>query len=651
MAKCKTTSLLLAFVAFVHLNAQEPSKLVPSKVIGTLAFNTTDNFEKAFDGDKSTAYVSYNRTGGWVGADLGEKHIITKIAFCPQSSNSQNMVLGVFEGANSPDFGGAIPLHLIAEIPDEDMMTEFVVGCTKGFRYIRYLGPNNKNCRIAEFEIYGYAGEGDDSKIPQITNLPSVVIHTERALDIINKEVYRKGIVSFISEDGQIYTDSLEIKGRGNASWSFPKKPYRLKLYNKTNVLGLPANEKNWTLINNYGDKTLMRNHLAFDLSERLELAYTPAIKYVNVFLNGEYKGCYQLCDQMEVADKRIEVEKMEVEDIAFPNLSGGYLLEIDAYAYSEASWFESNKKVPVTVKYPKDDEIVPIQYNYIKEHFNKMEAALFSPEFKDPEKGYRKYMDIESFIRHFLVGEISGNTDTYWSVYMYKKRNDDLFYFGPVWDYDLAYENDYRTYPINTNPDWIYATKGSTANGARVMVNRLFEDPAFVNQLKSIYAQYRDNDIISEDALLSVVDNSAEELEESQTLNFLRWNIMNNKVHENPVVHGSYSAEVENIRRYINGRIAWMDNKLEYSATDKSTATVSPSLKTLHNISVLANNDMIHIRGIETPILIEIVNAEGKILFNGIANDSSISLPFAKGFYIVRISDEKQSLSVKCIL
>jgi len=648
MTKCRIIYSLIIFVASVHLSAQESSKLVPNEIIGKQMFYAND-LKKAFDGDKSTAYVSYNSTGDWVGLDLGEKHIITQIAFYPQEYYSQNMLLGVFEGANNPDFGDAIPLHLIAEVPDKDNMTELVVDCTKGFRYIRYLGPSGKNCRIAEFDIYGYEGEGDDSKMPQITNLPSVVIHTEGALDIIEKDVYRKGIVSFISEDGQVYTDSLEIKGRGNASWGFPKKPYRLKLYNKTNVLGLPAKEKNWTLISNHGDKTLMRNYLAFDLSERVELTYTPAIKFVNVFLNGEYKGCYQLCDQMEVAEKRIEVENMEVEGTTLPNLSGGYLLEIDAYAYSEVSWFESNKKVPVTVKYPKDDEIVPAQYNYIKEHFNKMEAALFSPEFKDPEKGYRKYMDIESFIRHFLVGEISGNTDTYWSVYMYKKRGDDRFYFGPVWDYDLAYENDRRTYPINTNPNWLYATKGSAANGARAMVNKLFEDPAFVNQLKSIYAQYRDNDVISEDALLAVVNNSAEELEESQKLNFLRWNIMNTIVHENPIIHGSYSAEVENIRRYISGRISWMDKKLEYSATDNSTTSLS--LETSHNISVLANNDMIHIKGIETPIMVEIINVEGKILFNEIVNDYSLSLPFAKGFYIVRISDEKQSTSIKCIL
>jgi len=124
-----------------------------------------------------------------------------------------------------------------------------------------------------------------------------------------------------------------------------------MKLNHKTNLLGLAAVEKNWTLINNYGDKTLMRNLLAFDLSKRMEMPYTPAGKPVDVFLNGEYKGTYQLCDQIEVTTGRIEVKKMKTSSVILPLLSGGYLLEMDAYANQEISWFNSaNKQVPVTI-------------------------------------------------------------------------------------------------------------------------------------------------------------------------------------------------------------------------------------------------------------------------------------------------------------
>ena len=213
----------------------------------------------------------------WAGLDFGEPHVITEIAYCPRETMQSRLILGVFEGANNPDFGDAIPIFVITETPNNNALTRKNIQTTKAFRYVRYVGPNDSRGNIAEIEFYGYKSAGDNSKLYQTTNLPSIIIHTENAQDVVVKDLYLRGIISVISENGtKIYSDSLEIKGRGNASWEFPKKPYRIKLYNKTNLLGLPAKEKNWTLINNYGDKTLMRNLLAFDLSKRFELPYTP---------------------------------------------------------------------------------------------------------------------------------------------------------------------------------------------------------------------------------------------------------------------------------------------------------------------------------------------------------------------------------------
>src|SRR5690606_16936448 len=152
----------------------------------------------------------------------------------------------------------------------------------------------------------------------------------------------------------------------------------------------------------------------------------------------------------------------------------------------------------------------------YIISHFNSMERALFSSDYKDETIGYSKYIDKESFVRHFLVGEFSGNTDTYWSTYLYKKRNEDVFRFGPVWDFDIAYENDYRTYPINNNSDWIYSSRGSSAGEARSIINRLLSDSVLFEKIRSVYAFYRDRGILSESALLNVVDDYTTELEES---------------------------------------------------------------------------------------------------------------------------------------
>ena len=658
--------LLFLFGSFFHAVAQNNSQKLPAThIIGVESVDydtgnpstTVNTCANAFDGDFNTIFASYQRSGGWVGLDLGEKHIITKVEYCPRKDWAHRLLLGVIEGANKSDFGDAVPLCMITETPPQNIMTAQTIDCSKGFRYVRYVGPNDQRCNIAELAFYGYAGNGNDSKLFQTTNLPDVIIHTANAADIVSKEEYVKGIVSIVSENGtKIYTDSLDIRGRGNASWGFPKKPYRMKLYHKTSVLGLPAVEKNWTLINNYGDKTLMRNLLAFDLSQRFQMPYTPAGTPVNVYLNGEFQGCYQLCDHIEVATNRVDISKMTANDVALPNLSGGYCIEMDAYWASENLYFFSQRGVPVSFKYPKIDEINTAQFDYIKSHFNLMETAVFSSNFKDPVNGYRKYLDLETFIRFFLIGEISGNTDTYWQTYLYKKRNNDKLFSGPVWDFDLAYENDVRTYPINTRTgsNWIYASTGSVLHGSvRDMVNRLFTDVEFFNQMKSIYAYYRDQQFITEEILLDVVDSYANDLEDSQKLNFMRWNILNSIVHQNPRTYGSYAGEVENVKNYIKGRIRWMDLKLSYTPQKpeepgKPTSTEEVLFK---DVTVRAYFGMIRIEGINAFTLVEIFDVSGKKLFSKAAY-SDLSIPFQKGIYLIRLSNRQGNTKVvKCNL
>ena len=174
-------------------------------------------------------------------------------------------------------------------------------------------------------EFYGEQGTGNDSHLCQLTNLPVVYIHTVNDEIPYDKEHEIDCFISIISHDGQtILSDTATIRERGNASRGFPKKPYRIKFAHKHQVLGSPANAKKWTLINNYGDKTLMRNQLAFELSRRLGMPYTPFCAYVDVVLNGDYKGCYQLCDQIEVRKNRVDITEMKPSDNSGEALTGG---------------------------------------------------------------------------------------------------------------------------------------------------------------------------------------------------------------------------------------------------------------------------------------------------------------------------------------
>jgi len=518
----------------------------------TTTVNTCAN---AFDGNLDTFFASWERSYTWAGLDLGTPHVITRVGWSPRndSQGEGRVVLGVFEGANSPDFMDALPLYLVDEKGKIGTISYADVNCSRGFRYVRYVGPSDARCNIAELEFYGHPGEGDDTHLYQVTNLPTVSIHTlnnEIPYDKVHQIVSQ---LTIISEDGtHLLSESGTTRERGNASRDFPKKPYRIKFDKKQHVLDAPGKAKKWTLINNYGDKTLMRNLLAFELSKRLGMPYTPYGTAVDVLLNGEYKGCYQLCDQIQIHKNRVDITEMTSSDNEGVALTGGYLIEIDAYAEKEKSWFRSNNRNPVTIKSLDEDSITTQQKNYIRAYFNKMESQ------------WETYLDKNTFLRHFLVGELSGNTDTYWSVFMYKERDDDMLYTGPVWDFDLAFENDIRTYPVCNKSDFIYRS-GSCAGSMKSFVdNIVIKNTDAKAQILTIWDEARRGGL-TEEHLVAWIDSVETALDQSQRLNFMRWKIMNTRVHQNPTLWGSYKAEVENVRQFMKERLAWMDKRLDY--------------------------------------------------------------------------------------
>ena len=551
---------------------------------------TVNTREMAFDGKLDTYFASWERSYTWTGLDLGTPHVITKVGWSPRndSQGEKRVLLGVFEGANREDFMDALPLYIITGKGTIGQLSYADVACSRGFRYVRYVGPSDARCNIAELEFYGHEDEGSDSLLTQLTNLPVVSIHTKDNIEPYDKEHQIEALITIISDGGtKLLCDTGTIRERGNASRGFPKKPWRIKFDKKQHVLDAPAKAKKWTLINNYGDKTLMRNLLAFELSRRMGLPYTPYATAVDVLLNGEFKGCYQLCDQIQIHKKRVNITEMTSQDITGEELTGGYLIEIDAYANDEPSWFNSSKGNPVTIKSPDSDSIMIVQKNYIRNYFNKM------------EKSWSTYLDLNTFLRHFLVGELSGNTDTYWSVYMYKDRNDDMVYTGPVWDFDLAFENDGRTYPVNSLTDYIYRTKGSCAGNMRSFVNSIVINNAKAKaKLLDIWDEVR-QDGLNDEYMTEYIDQWEDSLQQSQQLNFLRWPIMNQKVHQNPKLWGSYKAEVQNVRRFMQERFAWMDKRLNYtyvpSAIQTSAQMAEDQPTVVYSLSGLLMGNSLH--------------------------------------------------------
>ena len=548
---------------------------------------TVNQPANAFDGNLDTYYASYARSYTWVGLDLGTPHIITRVGWSPRNDGkgSERVKLGIIEGANRADFLDAVPLYIIDQNGVIGQMHYADVHVSKGFRYVRYVGPNDARCNIAELEFYGQSGQGDDTQFYLPSGLPLVVINTVDAVEPYDKVNDIASYVRIINTDHSFVMDSATTRLRGNASTQFPKKPYRIKFDSKQQPLDAPAKAKKWTLINNYGDKTLMRNLLAFHISQQMGMPYTPYGKAVDVILNGEYKGCYQLCDQIEVNKNRVNIDEMEDTDVSGEALTEGYLWEIDAYAYEEKSWFNSNHNIPVTIKSPDEDDITPEQSQYIRDFFNAMEADVYGSHFAHPDNGWRRLLDAETFLKHFLIGELSGNTDTYWSVYQYKKRGEDKVYTGPVWDFDIAFDNDYRTYPLNNKSEFVCFSGGSVAGDMGTFVRRIvLQDPNTMTELQSHWQAGRHHHITAED-LCQWIDSMALVMDRAQQLNFMRWDILRRQEHMNPVARGTYAAEVAYLKDYITKRVEWMDRRLGYTHTP--TDLQSPIANSLWPVAV----------------------------------------------------------------
>lgn len=541
---------------------------------GTVLGSRASEAAKCFDGNNDTYFrgdypTEYYYVRNWAGLDLGQAHVITRVGIRPSSGNAKAVRFAVVQGANKSDFSDALPLTVFKESLTENQTTYIDVNVSRGFRYVRVVATNSQGM-FAEIEFEGTPGQGDDSHFYQMTNLPLVSFNTPGMAQIKSKNDKHPGsYVSIVSDNGATILEdaNAQMKGRGNGSWTFPKKPFQIKFDKKKQPLDAPAKAKKWTLINNYGDRTLMRNKVAFAISREAGMTYTPYCTFVDVIYNGEYEGSYQLCDQVEVNPGRVELTEMETTDTEGEALTGGYFVEVDAYADEETSWFKSAlKQIPVTIKSPKDDEIVPQQSAYIKNYFDKLEEALFSKNFIDEETGYRKYLDLESFLRYFIVCELDGNLDSFWSMYMWKERGEDIFHVGPVWDVDLGFQNFGSPNPVNAMTDYLYThNDASKANGMKEFVDRIVKrDPDAIDQLSEMWSQLRYNGNFNYEYFDALIDEYAEELDESQRLNFVRWPILDKSVQKGQKVFGSYAGEVNNLKSFLKGRFPFLDKMMD---------------------------------------------------------------------------------------
>ncbi len=465
----------------------------------------------------------------------------------------------------------------------------------------------------------------------EVSNLPQLYIMTEGGAAVTSKETYMEGTCTVTAQGYDaacLYEGNLKIRGRGNSTWMTAKKPYRLKLEEKCDLLGL-GESKHWVLLANYYDATLMRNRIAFDTARAMNFLAMDSVN-VELYLNGEYQGSYQLCEQVRIAKERLAIydwEKTE-EDVAktlaaehdelanqsgeledcltqnlswittgtvsfggtayattglgveLPALTGGFLIELDD-TYDEVSKFRTESGQPIMIKEPEYAYTNEAMFSYIQEYIRAVEDAITSSEHTTEYGGrtvhYRDLIDVDSFVDFFLLTEVFANLDSMFkSTYMYKDINGKLT-MGPLWDFDLCAGGSMVIEFSEYYDRWQTTYRSlSTAQGDQ-WYRYLIRDPEFT---ELVYQRYRElrptvfENIIKEGGLIDCYEAALSQCGQN---NLAKWG--NGSMFGGSWGSGfggwpggwggattqtTYAQEVATLRTWMQKRLTWLDAQMK---------------------------------------------------------------------------------------
>lgn len=396
----------------------------------------------------------------------------------------------------------------------------------------------------------------------QSENIPAVFINTQSgAMDWVHMEKgnYECGDFSCIDGNGAVaYAGALEkITGRGNSSWAEDKKSYSITLSEETGLADMPAASK-WILQANALDATRMRNKVTYDIARDMGLQYAIDSAYVDVWFNGEYAGNYLLCEKIEVGENRVDISAGDVSDTGVgrytrdeeggwweydstPDVRSGYLLEFNERIgeNEEEGYFVANGR-QVEVKSPTG--LSREEYCYIKAYAQEMTERLESAAQSD---AYLEYVDLESWSLLFLINELSNDTDANRHSVFYYKDKDTKMYAGPIWDYDIAWGNDFLGKDVRCS---------FFRNG---WYGTLYDNDVFY---QSIVTNYKNRvKPVLEDCLSEHIDELCDRIDGSVRMDDVRW------AHSGGYTRRSeervWEKAVDCLKDYMRDRMAYFDS------------------------------------------------------------------------------------------
>ena len=438
------------------------------------------------------------------------------------------------------------------------------------------------------------------------TNLPIVWIDVDGAMierheritarmKIIHNGKGQYNYGDTVSHPGQHidYEGYVALRYRGNTSYTqSDKKPYSFRTLNapleeggkkvRVSLLGM-GKDNNWALLAPYSDKSMIRDLLAFEVA-RPWMEYTPQGRLCELYLDGIYYGVFILCEVVTQGSSRLNLPDPGEEG---DDLTGGYVMEVanndNVYYLSkhhpmnpDGTKYYDDYYIRFQYKFPDYEDLTETQKEYIHGAIDRMEDAFAAPNFKDPVEGYRKYIDLQSFMDYQLVNELGHNVDAYrLSAKFFKRRDsEDPRFKMVIWDFNLAFGNCRHNLGYSTST-WV--SRSNTvlySNGDPYMVpfwwTKMVMDNAYVVSRRARWAQWREANL-REDRIMATVDSLVNEVtccgaEARNSQAWPRWGVY---VWPNKYISKNYADEIDHMKTWITTRIAWMDSKLRYTPPD----------------------------------------------------------------------------------
>ncbi len=458
----------------------------------------------------------------------------------------------------------------------------------------RFSWEDGQICRMK------YGGSEIRVRFMESSGLPVIFVHGDsenfRLVDY-HKTITAYGTMDVFEADGSIsYSGGITINGRGNTTyWLFDKKPFNIKLDQAACILGMER-DRDWCLLANAWDYSYMNNKLAFDMASKAGFRYAPGAEYADVYFNGDYRGVYLLAETVEVDRDRVHITDLATgNENANPgtvlseaepfdegdqrgirlehipaDITGGYLLERDYKLRADypgrqmtPSFFETeNYGTAFNIKSPKyaDEREV----SYIRSLTSKMEQTILSADgYSETGEYYLDYIDLLSWVRNYMIAEISYDLDKDVTNTFYYKDADSIdprFYAGPVWDFDNEFGGTefYPSAEVLTK----LATSGKEKKGG--WSQYLYDKPEFSEAVRrewnTFFRRY-----LSEDAPVNI-DSWQKQIEKSVAMDLVRWPRGDGYPVRWPggedgfTSHYSFENETDQLKKWIRTRCAFLD-------------------------------------------------------------------------------------------